>query len=747
MHSRGLAAAYRSPLERWAGAARRWLHAPPDSPGCLCYGTGYHNHWAVQANTTAFAAFACLAADPDTDLARAGLDREELLRTALGLLRFTLRGHLSGPGACTDGRRWGHSWISALCLERMMHGIEAVAQALDPHDLEALRTVLLSEADWLLDHHPVAAALTGPDNRPESNLWNGALLCRAAALYPDAPRADEYLRKSDAFLLNAISVPADAEDASLVDGRPARDRYRGANFYPSFACNHHGYLNVGYIGITLSNIAMLHFFFRGRGETAPEALYRHVPDVWPLFKACTFPDGRLLRIGGDTRVRYCYCQDYAIPVWLLMRDRYGDPDAEAFETGWLAQVAREQSENPDGAFLGRRLEPVARFSPLYYTRLEGDRAVTLSMGACWRRRFAEFADRPAAAQAPVLTQWHDPYHGACLIREPRRIASWVWGAAEPPQGLCLPPDGSDLAEWRQNLAGAVAGLGAVNGAAILRHSETLFAGGFATAGRLCWKSEKLFAEGEPDVEAAVEDLAAAALPDGCTLVCLQRCRTLRRVFLTEVKGLALTVPNDVQNGHQRTYLWAGGSRRLRGRDGQAGSWVVPGSWLTIDNRLGVAALYGGPLTLFHPASARVAIRAYPWQILGRVTDGCLFADQVCIGCEEGLRPRDPGAALFDIGFAVLAGAGADAMARFAAANLRTRVDQGPAAVRAVRVAAADGVAYLFAANFGDEGAALTLPAGDARAVALPAGAAVTPAQTGTLLTLPAGGAALLALPA
>jgi len=746
MNTPGLSARYRALLEPWVPAARRWLYRLPHDPECLCFGPGFHNHWAIQANATAFAAFACLAADPDTDTSRTDMGRDQLLDTALGLLRFTLRGHLAGHGACTDGPRWGHSWISALCQARMMHGVEAIAQALEPRDLDGLREMLLSEADWIVRHHPLVAALTGPDNRPESNLWNGALLCRAAALYPDAPNALDYMERAHEFLLNAISVPADAHDGRRVAGQTVQERHRGANFFDSFACNHHGYLNVGYIGITLSNIAMLHFFFRGLGQPAPESLYHHVADVWPLFKACTFPDGRLLRIGGDTRVRYCYCQDYAIPIWLMMRDRLGDTAAEAFEAAWLTQVAREQTDNPEGAFLGRRLAAMARVSPLYYTRLEGDRAVTLSMGACWRRRFAEFVDRqPAAAPTPPLSQWHDSYHGACLVRDAQRTVSWVWGAAEPPQGLCLPPDGSNLAEWRQNLAGRVAGLGMINEATVLRHSETPFPGGFVTAGRLRWGSQKLYAEGEPDVETATEDLAVAALPDGVTLVGLQRCRTLQRAFLTEVKGLMLNVPNDVQNRFERTYAWDGGGVRLRGRDGQAATWTPQGGWLSIDGHLGVAALYGGPLTLLHPAEARITTKAYPWQVHTHLAGGFLFVDQVCMVCEEGPRSYDAGTTLFDIGFAVLAGAGPDPMARFAAANRQTPVSVDHPDVRAVRVAGADGVPYLVAANLGDTAVTVTLPATGARPVGLPAGAALLSATGDCRLTLPAGQAGLLAL--
>jgi hypothetical protein len=132
-------------------------------------------------------------------------------------------------GASTDGKTWGHSWISVLGLERMMHGVRAIRDHLTDEDLATMQRVLVSEADWLLDHYPVTAGLI-QNNHP------------------------------------------------------------------------------------------------------------HADGLWQVVRTCTFPDGRLWRIGGDSRVRYCYCQDYAIPVWMFAQDRFGDRAARVFEERWLDQV-------------------------------------------------------------------------------------------------------------------------------------------------------------------------------------------------------------------------------------------------------------------------------------------------------------------------------------------------------------------------------------------------------------------------
>ena len=697
---------YRELLESWIPAARHWLYRIPQDPECMCYGIGNHGHWALQASNTALGAFAVLAADPDTDPVRTGMSRDELMATALAMFRFCVRSHHAGTSAATtDGLPWGHSWISALCQERFFHSVEAIENEFTPRDRDEFRAMLLSEANWLLDEYPVAAGLV-QDNKPESNMWNGAYLHRVAAQFPDAPRAEEYREKGTVFLVNAISTPSDAQCADIVDGKPVRDRHVGANYYESLSCNHHGYMNVGYMVITLSNLAMLHFTGKTKGIVWPDALYRNAERSWQVVKTCTFPDGRLMRIGGDTRVRYCYCQDYAIPVWLLMRDRFGETDTDAFEAGWLEQIRTEQASNEDGSFLGGRLAGMRDASPLYYTRLEGDKAVTLSMAAYWRRVVAGLNEAPKGKGTPLLDHWEDDYHGACMVRSPRRAASWIWRAAELPQGLCLPPDASDMAEWKTNLAGRIVGLGMVHTHKLDAHREVAFAGGFATCGRVTIHSSKYYAEGAFDEDVAIQDLAFAALPDDTTVVGLQRTRAINRVFLRQVKGLMLQIPNDVFNGFTRTYATAEGELALEGRDGKAAKLELAENWVSVDGRLGVVALAGAPLTLLHPEKPGVPIKSYPWQAHTHIGGGFLYVDEICMVCEDEVAAYDARETLFDVAFAVQADAGAADTAAFGRANHQAAVVVDAPDVRAVRVVAADGRTYLVAANFGGDDAYL-----------------------------------------
>lgn len=701
---------YSKVLQRWIPAARS--HLCLLAGGDVCFGPGNHENWAVQAHTTAFAAFAVLAADPEMNPAVSGMGRDEMRDTAVGMLHYTLRSHRSGGGVCASGKPWGHSWISALCIERMMHGVEAIEPHLTDEDRQGLRRMLLSESDWLMDHYEIKAGLV-ENNKPESNMWNGALLCRTAMMYPDAPRAADYREKGIRFLVNAISVPADAQSTAILDGRPVKERHVGANFFDSYACNHHRYLNVGYMVITLSNVAMLHFTFRRLGVKPPEALYHHVPELWRLVNTCTFPDGRLLRIGGDTRVRYCYCQDYLIPVWVMMRDKYAETDIEDMEKAWLRQVVTEMAASTDASFLGERLGPMKSASPVYYARLEGDRAASLSMGAYWRRLYAEFQEAaPSARQTELLSQWHDDYHGAFLTRSPQRIASWVWRAAEPPQGLCLPPDLSNMAEWRTNLAGRISGVGLVTNARIEAHTGTVYDGGFATCGRIIHQTDQMMAEGDIADDIAVMDIAFAAVPDGRTVIGMQRAFATHRSPIRELKGLMLQIPNDLFNGGQRRYIAKNSNRTVESRTGHPETSMM-GKWLNVDDRLGVLSLNDDmPLILHRPGHRQITIRAGSWQARASYGDGLLCADEICLGiCSEDLKWAQKDETLFDVAFAIRSNVSAAETEEWA--NPSTIANRtfslSSSDLRGAVVAGADGNFYAIVANFSGNPAGFGIP--------------------------------------
>ncbi|MDD5707275.1 MAG: hypothetical protein PHR35_15230, partial [Kiritimatiellae bacterium] len=255
-----------------------------------------------------------------------------------------------------------------------------------------------------------------------------------------------------------------------------------------------------------------------------------------------------------------------------------------------------------------------------------------------------------------------------------------------------------------SLSGHIRGQGVVNDQRVLRHRSVRFDDGFAACGRVSVCTDVFIAEGDSEDEIAWIDLAFAALPDGRTTVGFQCARLLHRAVVREVKGLFLPIPNDVHNGYRRLYRGEFGSKRSRGYPRHGQSMGTGGLWLSVDNRLGILGLYGGAeLTLHQPAEPQVMIRSHTFYSHSRDVGGLLYADEICLGaCAENPGLCEPGI-LFDIGFAIRAGVSARETRAWAQAGSQRVWPQGnQAAIRAVRVAGADGHSYLVMANFGED---------------------------------------------
>jgi hypothetical protein len=232
-------------LQHWQPQAEHYWYPVPGQQQLGCYGSGY-NAWGVQTNQKYLSSMAMLGVrggDYGIPPEPAGL----ALQRSQAALRFSLASHLSGETSCTDGTQWGHTWISALGIERMMHGVYLLDQILTDQDRDALCRVLTSEADWLATGYARANQQgihadrwnASGKNAPESNIWNGALLWRCAVMYPEHPHAEWWQERAHTFLINGISIPADATDDTLVAGKKVRDWHVGANYFPHYALDHH----------------------------------------------------------------------------------------------------------------------------------------------------------------------------------------------------------------------------------------------------------------------------------------------------------------------------------------------------------------------------------------------------------------------------------------------------------------------------------------------------------------------------
>ena len=690
-------------IKDWVVYSQRFLYTYPERPELTCYGLGSNaggNSWGMQTNQKALAAFITASYEPSIDWTGTGLSAEKVREEGIAMLRFTLESHLTGSYHMTDGKKWGHNWISTLGTARMMHAIALVKDELTEPDREAMKRVFISEADYLLFEYEITAGLI-ENNHPESNIWNGALLYQTACLYPDAPNASAYKEKATRFIINGLSCESDEFSEVVYDGIKVKDAFVGANLFDSMACDHHRYMNVGYMVICLSNLAMLYFWCKDNGFSLPEAFDHHVLDVWKLIRSCTFEDGRLWRIGGDTRVRYCYCQDYALSMWALMSEKYGI-DCEGLVEGWLGQVEKEVINNGDGSFLSDRLDFMQRDTPYYFTRLDSDRACTLTMVGQWKRMY----DLGGKAKTEEYKEWYDSYHGSLLAKSEKRKASFTWIAGERPTATFIPAYESTLAEWQQNMTGRARSFGAMNADVILEHYEHTFDGGFLTYGKSASESKRFYCEGYRYDTPAVKTIAYAVLPDDTTAISVQRAVSPNRIYERSYASIMLRIPNDLYNGNERTYYAESSDFTLKGGRFAEEKNITAGKYVNIENKMGIASI--DALTVKAPKERQIDIVVGETQDSNREGYGTLYCNDIVAAYSDEAKWFNPGDEVYRCAFAVNIGTKEETE------KMAKTVKSYPTDnknLMGVSVIGADGVEYLLILNIGEKGAAPSIPEG------------------------------------
>ncbi len=637
--------------ESYLRPMRTFLKGLPDAvrhtpEGLVYYGTGEAAHWAVQCNQQMFGALAVLAE----------LDQnEELMAQALAMFRYSLRTHLTGDLRCSDGKQWGRHWISVLGLERATPGLNVLEKYFTEDDRKRYRELRIFESDYRLNEYPVQASMDARKgaNVPESNIWNAGFLMRTALDYPDLPQAERYLQKATGMMLNGLSIPSDAEDREhFYNGKCVADWHVGPNFTENFSLDHHGYMNMGYSYICLSNLALLYFNFRERGQTPPPELFHHLKELWLTVKKLTFPDGRLLRIGGDSRTRYNYCQCFAVSAWLLAAELFQDEDAVRFEAGYLDLVEKEQSGNSDGSFYGSRLKELKDYSYFYYRRLEADPMHALSTGAYWRKKFA-IPDQVISSPAQDNCFWADDFHKAALLRTGNAVRSVVHRANHGQELLCLPLNRSDMAEWTQNLTGYLGG----HYAAAEEIPEDVRLSGqgdrflYSCAADITEKAP--MGEGEEKYVVARRQYAAAALPDGKTLLVYERMKILKETTFTfGFRSLHCQIPNDVYNDFTRHWITERGQFSTENLPGKNHLLATDAERLNCDNCLSFFSLNGEKFLIRQSEKQNIFLSCGLWG---------MYADEVCLsGTLQSVRPS-AGEILYETACAVCADMDAESM--------------------------------------------------------------------------------------
>ncbi|HHW08641.1 MAG TPA: hypothetical protein GXX29_01560, partial [Firmicutes bacterium] len=367
---------YLALLARWVKAAERDYHPLDGTPDLGYYGTAYR-HWGHQSIANYASAYATLATLASDDIiAISGVSRDFLYERALAALRYFLRLHTTGDLVSQDGTKWGTDWISGNLFLRGVAAIDALWDKFTDEDKQRVEKMVEAEAEHLMkqpiicNRWPERPEL-GRTNA-EANSWNGSMLLHAIIYLPDHARKAAWWEQACRYFINTLSVPQDAEDQRLVDGRPIAEWHVGANLHPNFGFEHHGFLHFGYMVISLEELVFTWAQCRRHRLAPPQSLFHHWQEVWQVIKHSYISPGRLGYLAGEDWSRYLYCQAYFISMLPGLQKRLGDADARFMELELFDNVKLEQTANGDGSFCAKRLAALAAKDPVAFYRFESD---------------------------------------------------------------------------------------------------------------------------------------------------------------------------------------------------------------------------------------------------------------------------------------------------------------------------------------------------------------------------------------
>lgn len=189
-------------------------------------------HW-IRPNTGAVEGFAFLHRFGPYDEKAVGVSRAELLRdTLVPMMRYLVATHVTGSRSTSDGRLWGDAWQSAHWTQMLGRGAWFVWADLPADVQSGVRRVVAHEADRIARAEPPHQLRS--DTKAEENAWNSQILSVAMLLLPADARRAGWEKAHQKWVMSSFLRPADERNGAVVDGRPVREQFTGANIFDDY---------------------------------------------------------------------------------------------------------------------------------------------------------------------------------------------------------------------------------------------------------------------------------------------------------------------------------------------------------------------------------------------------------------------------------------------------------------------------------------------------------------------------------
>jgi hypothetical protein len=553
--------AYHESVRDWAEILLERVQPVPGHPRWAYYGRGGHGEDDVRPIAYAALVHAFLSEARPPGRALDPQRRARMRNDAVAALRYLTRSHVSGGGACLDGKPWGDQWQSAMWARAAGMAGWLLWPRLDDELKAAVARLVEHEADRFIRRRPKSSEFR--DTGAEENAWNAAIVALAANMMPRHPRAPAWAAAAKRYMYNALSVAADHKDQSPGDdGRPVRHWVTTVNAHPDFTVENHGLVHVGYLKTTVAMLLENAVHYLAADQPVPHACLHHVPEALDVLLKCMSWSGAPIYFGGNDW-KTVHTQATDIVIYAMASTLTGDRRAAHLEDVALEWLRRIQRQHRGYYNVRRDLE----FGGLCATRLI----------ACYLAHAARGQGAEPVAEAEfdrrVSGTTHLEHAPAILHRTPTKFASFSWGR----QRLALAlPRGGNCVLW-PHVASYV---GLLNGQApsarlakLTRLHHDVQPRSFSVTGSLARLGGKV-----------VHDFAYASLARDAT-VYVER--------LTVVPGFRLASRESGIVGHEyapgtneRTLTGRHGTTRVVGTGGTSAVHEIDTDWLNLGGRVG-----------------------------------------------------------------------------------------------------------------------------------------------------------------
>jgi F5/8 type C domain-containing protein/alpha-galactosidase-like protein len=473
-----------------------------------------------------------------------GLSRATIESQTIQVIRHeALTSKLSGAGY----NRWGEgTWQASLETYNWAFAAKLLWADLDEETRALVKRVVTGEADILITK-PIATGEWG-NTGAEDEGWNTATPELAALMWPEDPRAEEWLRTAKKIAINASSIATDATSDEQIDGAPLSEWNASVNLHPDLTLENHGYFNTIYQMVTHLLIGDAAIMAADDGAPIPEAFSFRTEQVYDqILGPMVTGDGDILAPAGQDWTS----KDYQHLDYLtIMATRFHRADASVAESRALKEVVKRQSLHADGSILAQK--------ELGYETMLIQRLAS----AWWNHHLFGPSAQPTAAEYEAALARNDgvhqyPYIDLVDARQRDAFTSMSWDDVRP-MGLIVPaPNGHEedpiLAAYVPgSLVGSAASSAGGKYSCDCREDKSFF----STAGLI-----------------GARDFSMTSFPDGTTLLLDRGTGSTFNVDFEHIEGLT---------GERPVYT-----------EGGTGLGNLPGDWWNVADRMGMVVLGGG----------------------------------------------------------------------------------------------------------------------------------------------------------